>query len=224
MDKSGLEEYLMDFLFEYHSSVWQLASTCQKALGISRASIGVWDMTNLFYNGCENEPTPQECEVNAIITSRKRSRKAAKSLHEARISRKGIVRTNLVIAYLRGEARTRMEHSLYESQAWATFQLCQTVKWHGDNFKHVHLHRLPFITVDLLQILVPQMPNLEMLGVYRCPLIHVGDGMRLLSIIRVDRMKGRENQVTLDFYPRLHVGPRVEAGNEYTIGGFGATW
>ena len=223
-----MAEMIIDILFEDHSTMWKLAFTCQKALAVVRGVIEVWDMTLLYFNGCEKAPTLEQTKINAAITSKKTStkkkEKGEKALTESDIARLGMVRSNLVIAYLRGPERTLMETCLYEAQVNASLRLCETVKWRGDHFKRVHLHRLPFLTTDLLRILVPQMTNLEMLGVYRCPLIHVGYAMQLLEIITLDRMKGREHQVSLDFYPRFHIGPVIEDGNPQTIGGFGPTW
>jgi hypothetical protein len=124
-------------------------------------------MTNLNFNGCEVDPA---LEVPGFT---------------------GTVGSNLVVTYLRGPQRRLMEQNLYEAQIYATYQLCQTVRWRGHNFRRLHLHRVPFLTVGLLQLIIPHMTNLEMLGVYRCPLIHAGHAMKLLEIITLDRMKGR---------------------------------
>jgi hypothetical protein len=68
------------------------------------------------------------------------------------------------------------------------------------------------------------MRNLKVLGVYKCQLIHIGDTMKLLEIIRTDRPKGRDNQISLDFYPNFHIGPIPVLGNKHTIGGYGPIW
>jgi hypothetical protein len=68
------------------------------------------------------------------------------------------------------------------------------------------------------------MRNLKVLGVYKCQLIHVGDGLRLLEIICTDRPLGKEYQVSLDFFPNYHAGPIIEPGSEFTVGSYGVTW
>ena len=68
------------------------------------------------------------------------------------------------------------------------------------------------------------MKNLRVLGIYQCPLIHVGDTMKLLDIIQTDKPKGKENQILLDFWPNYHVGPVHEPGNPRTVGSYGVTW
>lgn len=47
--------------------------------------------------------------------------------------------------------------------------------------------------------------------------------MWLLEIIRTDRMLGKEDQVSLDFFPNYHVGPKESLG-EYCVGTYGASW
>ena len=68
------------------------------------------------------------------------------------------------------------------------------------------------------------MRNLQVLGIYNCQLIHVGETMKLLDIIRIDKPLERENQVALDFFPNFHLGPVEEPGNPYSVGSYGVTW
>jgi hypothetical protein len=94
----------------------------------------------------------------------------------------------------------------------------------ADYFQNLQLHRVPFLTTDLLSLLIPKMRNLKILGIYKCQLIHVGETMKLLDIIKTDRPLERENQVSLDFYPNFHLGPVEEPGNPYSVGAYGVTW
>jgi len=93
----------------------------------------------------------------------------------------------------------------------------------AENIKNIQFHRVPFLSTRLLALLIPKMRKLENLGIYKCQLIHVGDTMRLLEIIRTDRMLGKEDQVNLDFFPNYHVGPPEELG-KYSVGTYGACW
>lgn len=92
-----------------------------------------------------------------------------------------------------------------------------------ENFRILNLHRVPFLTPHLLSLLVPHMRNLQALGVYKCPLIHVGHTVKLLEIVRTDRMKGSK-PVALDFYPQFHEGPIHIAGTENFSGSYGVSW
>lgn len=89
-------------------------------------------------------------------------------------------------------------------------------------FRNLQLHRVPFLTVDLLSLIIPHMGNLEVLGIYRCELIHIGDTMRLLEIIDTDKVKGKH--VALDFFPNYHLGPIDVPGSGQPAYSFGVTW
>jgi hypothetical protein len=94
----------------------------------------------------------------------------------------------------------------------------------ADFFKNLQLHRIPFLTTNVLSLIIPMMRNLAVLGVYKCQLIHVGDTLKLLDIITTDKPHGKENQIALDFYPNYHVGPISFPGNNYCTGSYGPTW
>ena len=76
----------------------------------------------------------------------------------------------------------------------------------------------------MLAVLVPSMRKLTSLGVQKCQLIHIGDGLQLLDIIRTDRPKGREDSVELDWYPNFHWGPPEEDCGKFFLGSYGVTW
>jgi hypothetical protein len=94
----------------------------------------------------------------------------------------------------------------------------------GDFMNTLHLHRVPFLTVDILNLVVPNMRNLTVLGIYKCPLIHIGDTIPLLDIVKLDRPIEREEQVYLDFFPNYHVGLKPFPGCTYFTGSYGVTW
>jgi hypothetical protein len=94
----------------------------------------------------------------------------------------------------------------------------------ADYFQNLQLHRVLFLTTEILGLLIPKMRTLRVLGVYKCQLIHVGETMKLLDIIKTDRPLERENQVSLDFYPNFHLGPIDEPGSPYSVGAYGVTW
>lgn len=101
-----------------------------------------------------------------------------------------------------------------------------------DTIKNIQFHRVPFLTVHLLELLVPKMYKLEYLGVFNCPLIHVGHTLFLLSII--DKQANARPKINsgepkkwakVDFYPRFHVGPVDEYHDaEKYAGSYGVTW
>jgi hypothetical protein len=74
-------------------------------------------------------------------------------------------------------------------------------------------------------MVVPLMKKLKVLGVYRCELLHIGDTLKLLEIIRKERnySNGKVHKVELDFYPRFHVGP-VDNPVYGGKASYGVTW
>ncbi|PQE03343.1 ribosomal L36 protein [Rutstroemia sp. NJR-2017a BBW] len=85
-------------------------------------------------------------------------------------------------------------------------------------------HRIPFLSCHVLELLIPQMRKLKVLGIYQCQLIHLGEGLALLDILKTDRPRGRENQVALDWSPNYHQGPTVKdmkVGIPYS---YGVSW
>ena len=99
-----------------------------------------------------------------------------------------------------------------------------SVSHRADFFHNLQLHRVPFLTTDVLKLLIPKMRNLNALGIYSCQLIHLGEAMKLIDIIKTDRPLEKENQVILDFFPTFHLGPCDDITNEYYTGSYGVTW
>jgi len=94
----------------------------------------------------------------------------------------------------------------------------------ADNFRNIQFHRVPFLSTRVLTLLIPHMRRLEVLGIYKCQLIHLGEGEELLNIIRTDRPLGKEYQVQLDWYPNYHDGPEFRPGRLDCTGRYGVTW
>lgn len=98
----------------------------------------------------------------------------------------------------------------------------------AENMQNLQIHRISFLTPQLLGLLIPKMTNLKVLGIYQCQLMHVAEIFRLLDIIKTDRPLGRENQISLDFFPMWHQGPvPVDDKGDRSIffaGTYGVTW
>ncbi|KAL3422115.1 hypothetical protein PVAG01_06271 [Phlyctema vagabunda] len=123
---------------------------------------------------------------------------------------------NVLVVPTRVQERMAYGDQLVHAQKM-TFEMARFT----DNFSNLYLHHVPFVNTKLLSIVIPHMPNLKMLGIYNCELIHFGDTKKLLEIVRTDKMKGK--QVALDFFPRYHQGPASGNPQPYS-GSYGVTW
>ncbi|TGO30649.1 hypothetical protein BPAE_0004g01070 [Botrytis paeoniae] len=120
----------------------------------------------------------------------------------------------------------------YVSQIKNLNKMCMAMHNFSEFLQNIQLHHVPFLTTHILALVIPEIRKLKTFGVYNCELIHLGDGIELLSIITRDRLRGCEHQVDLDFYPAYHVGPYPfhQAGDqkgERRLGGeysYGVTW
>ncbi|KAI9753970.1 MAG: hypothetical protein M4579_004930 [Chaenotheca gracillima] len=70
-------------------------------------------------------------------------------------------------------------------------------------FRRLELHKIPLLTQKLLRLLIPQMPNLDVLSIHCCSLITIADTDFLLRLIREGPHKNSSLQ--LDFYPSLRI-------------------
>lgn len=75
----------------------------------------------------------------------------------------------------------------------------------------LHFHETPFLDRRILAIVLRACPNLRMVGVYNCPLIHFGDLIPILDLIsdinHSRRMKGEVNRIEkFDFFPYFNSG------------------
>ena len=157
-------------------------------------------MTRAFFHNCENPRTGQDAPTNALD--------------------QGCVASTVVATPIRGPER----HLDYGEQLRHLHKMCTAISNFADFFQNLHLHRIPFLTVDVLALLVPTLRNLKVLGIYKCQLIHIGNTLRLLSIIKMDKPLERENQISLDFFPNYHVGPMHRPGENNNVASYGVTW
>ncbi|KAM3513999.1 hypothetical protein MY11210_002316 [Beauveria gryllotalpidicola] len=85
-----------------------------------------------------------------------------------------------------------------------------------ENTEVLHLHQIPFFDRRILAIILRACPNITMLGVYDCPLIHFGDLIPLLDLIHEINMERKLLNKPLiggfDFYPSFHKG--LSAGED----------
>lgn len=73
-------------------------------------------------------------------------------------------------------------------------------------------------------MIIPELRNLRMLGIYRCELLHLASALPILKILRENRGVGKTTNIAFDFYPRFHVGPENVYDRTVFTGSYGVTW
>lgn len=86
----------------------------------------------------------------------------------------------------------------------------------------LHLHKVPLLDRRMLAIILRGLPNVTMVGVYNCPLIHFGDVIPILDLIHDinnDRRKKNMPKIkAFDFFPHFNQGTPYAHENAATYG------
>ncbi|KAL2063477.1 hypothetical protein VTL71DRAFT_5282 [Oculimacula yallundae] len=176
---------LLPIIFKHHSSAWRFWSTCQEVMVRYDHQIDLWDMTGTleqggYFRNCEKDRYGPNAPTDPYD--------------------QGAVSPIVVIAPFR---RPSGPPSYFE-QVRNLHTMSIAMSNFADNMQNLQIHRIHFLTPQLLNLLIPKMTNLKVLGIYQCQLLPVTEIFRLLDIIKTDRPLGRENQISLDFYPTWH--------------------
>lgn len=91
--------------------------------------------------------------------------------------------------------------------------------------KVLHFEKTPFLDRRILATIVRACPSITIIGIYDCPLLHLGDIICILDLIyevNLERKKtGRALIQSLDFSPRFHSGMPFKHEHAAT---YGVTW
>ncbi|KAG6201818.1 hypothetical protein E4U35_005592 [Claviceps purpurea] len=91
-----------------------------------------------------------------------------------------------------------------------------------NSFKVLYFQKIAYLDRRLVAIILRACPNVRMLGIYECPLIHFGDVLCLIDLIyevNYDRRKRGLPEVTgLDFYPNYNKGTPFASDTTATYG------
>ncbi|PHH66981.1 hypothetical protein CDD81_4376 [Ophiocordyceps australis] len=89
----------------------------------------------------------------------------------------------------------------------------------------LYLCKIPLLDRRIVAIILRACPNIQMVGIYDCPLIHFGDVICLLDLIHQVNSKRRKQKFPLitsfDFFPRYHCGMPFQHECAET---YGLTW
>ncbi|KHN96747.1 uncharacterized protein MAM_05303 [Metarhizium album ARSEF 1941] len=89
----------------------------------------------------------------------------------------------------------------------------------------LYFERIPLLDRRMMAVILRGCPNVRMIGIYDCPLIHFGDVLCLLDLIHEVNCKRREAGLPeikgFDFYPRYNHGTPFQSASSAT---YGLTW
>ncbi|CCC05994.1 unnamed protein product [Sordaria macrospora k-hell] len=98
--------------------------------------------------------------------------------------------------------------------------MCSTLT----SFRHLILDQIPYLTIDLVMLMIKSMPNLESIAITRCKQLdfsQLGPLLRVMWSMKKLADTGHHKQVRLDFYPYFFEGPTFAPN---TLGSFGLTY
>ncbi|KAI0103542.1 hypothetical protein F4814DRAFT_455983 [Daldinia grandis] len=100
-----------------------------------------------------------------------------------------------------------------------TYRFLRTIDSRGHQIKILHLHSVPNLDISLLKKCLERLPNLEILGVYNCVLLHFGETIPFLKAIIAHNKTSGNKFVRSDFSPVYY--PGLPVGSEGRMGEFG---
>ncbi|KAI0534548.1 hypothetical protein GGR58DRAFT_50136 [Xylaria digitata] len=108
----------------------------------------------------------------------------------------------------------------------AHYKLLHMVYLNGHVIKHLILHGMPWVNVEAIQCIIPQMPILEALGIHQCFLMTLGDTQPLLHAINAinkerEEKENKQPHVALDFTPFYYRGPAYKPDGTGHVGEYG---
>ncbi|KAF7562991.1 hypothetical protein G7046_g1130 [Stylonectria norvegica] len=90
------------------------------------------------------------------------------------------------------------------------------------NTESLIFQKIPFLDRRLLAVILRGCPNVTMLGIYDCPLLHFGDVVAILDLIHEinedRRAMGLAEIRAFDFYPKFHFGTPFKHDRSSTYG------
>ncbi|KAG6001852.1 hypothetical protein E4U54_000975 [Claviceps lovelessii] len=104
-------------------------------------------------------------------------------------------------------------------------RLLTQIFWRRNSFKVLYFQKIPYLDRRMVAVILRSCPNVRMVGIYECPLIHFGDVICLIDLIyEVNHHRRKEGlpEITgLDFYPHYNKGTPFASDATAT---YGLTW
>ncbi|KAK4084551.1 uncharacterized protein Triagg1_1031 [Trichoderma aggressivum f. europaeum] len=102
------------------------------------------------------------------------------------------------------------------------FKLMSELHRARSHIEVLHLYRVPLLDRRMLAVILRGLPNVTMVGVYNCPLIHFGDVIPILDLIHeinIDRHEKNMPKIkAFDFFPCFNQGTPYAHENAATYG------
>lgn len=103
--------------------------------------------------------------------------------------------------------------------------LLKQISEQRNSFRVLHFQNIPFLDRRMVAIILRACPNVRMIGIYECPLIHFGDVLCLIDLVyevNYERRKKKIPEITgFDFYPHYNKGTPFASPTTAT---YGLTW
>ncbi|KAI1106230.1 hypothetical protein F4804DRAFT_348981 [Jackrogersella minutella] len=94
----------------------------------------------------------------------------------------------------------------YEHRVIDTWKLISSIAVRGTHMKILHLHSVPNLDVSVLEMCLDRLPNLEVLGIHNCELLHFGTAIPVMDAIIAHNEKPGNNFLRADFSPYYYYG------------------
>ncbi|KAH8597565.1 hypothetical protein B0O99DRAFT_78860 [Bisporella sp. PMI_857] len=233
LDNDVVCENLLKYILQRHDTATRYALICRRTMESLGTQIGWWDFNQSFFQDCHkarDDPTVREGREGFVSPVVIISPIRGTFFNDINKLRPEQSKSAMRKSRAKAEKRWRVISSdddykpIYPGQLRSLAKMCLSTKNFADYFQHIQFHRIPFLTVEILELIIPNMRKLKQLGVFRCPLIHVGHALELFELIKRDRPVEKERRVNLEFFPNRHTGPISAAGNSYHTGEYGVTW
>ncbi|KAI2641151.1 hypothetical protein GGS21DRAFT_487489 [Xylaria nigripes] len=116
------------------------------------------------------------------------------------------------------------KESSFPRSLHAHYKLLHMTFLNGEFIKHLVLHGLPWLNVSALECILPEMRELETLGVHQCFLMTLGETLPLLRAINninSTRPQFGDPFIRADFTPFYYRGPHYEKDGTGHVGEYG---
>ncbi|KAL1879334.1 hypothetical protein VTK73DRAFT_7171 [Phialemonium thermophilum] len=185
---------ILSHLSDSFVNVSALGLSCWTGFYVVADSMIKWNVSSNDFNGCDAQPAGgQQRSLESIFMA-------------------SLVRPEMT------KDQTSRGDGNFSREFEGVYKLFKALHFRSPSIVNLHLHRLPFVTVEAVECILASLPNLLNLGIYQCPLLHFGCTGPLLALI--EKYEKQSGYIHLDFFPRFHQGPNVSSRN----GSFGVVW